>query len=105
MADRDFSRLTRDEFQAIVGERRAARMSRIDSMSPGLRHLVNEYGFHVVDSFLQCGVTKVRHIRHLVEVVLDEFSPTRGSRSSQGSREAAKGLGGAFRKDNAHEHD
>lgn len=31
------------------------------------------------------GVT-ARHIRHLVETVLDEFSPTRGSSSSQGLR-------------------
>lgn len=63
---------------------RAARMDIVDSMSPELRELIHEYGLTVVTAFLQCGVTKPKRIRHLVETVLNEFSPTRGSSSLQG---------------------
>jgi hypothetical protein len=46
-----------------------ARMARVDAMSPELRGLIHDYGLTIVDAFLQCGVTKPRHIRHLVETV------------------------------------
>jgi hypothetical protein len=61
-------------------------MERIDAMPKEMRELVHEYGLRVVDSCTALGVTKPRHIRHIVEAVLDEFSPTRGSHSAQGTR-------------------
>lgn len=72
--------------QAWIDQKRRQRMTRIDDMPPDLRALVHEYGFYIVDNFMQCGVTRPRQIRHLVEAVLDEFSPTRGSYSRQGIR-------------------
>ena len=78
----------RAEFLEKVQARRVARMERVDAMPEDIRELVHEYGLTVVDAFLSCGVTKANRIRHLVETVLDEFSPTRGSRSSQGIRSA-----------------
>ena len=35
---------------------------------------------------MDVGVEKPKHIRHVVETVLNEFSPTRGSFSAQGIR-------------------
>lgn len=70
--------------EALVQERRIARMEYIDDLPAGIRALVHEYGYTVVDQFLALGVTNPRHIKHLVETVLDEFSPTRGSGSFQG---------------------
>lgn len=64
--------------------KRRARMEKIDRLSPALRRVVHAYGWHVVDNFMRCGVTRPGRIRHLVELVLDEFSPTRGSFSKQG---------------------
>lgn len=88
MTDRDFTGMTRAEFQAMVDSRRKARMDKVDAMTPGMRALVHEYGSTVVDAFLDIGVRKERHIRHLVETVLNEFSPTRGAGSNQGTRRA-----------------
>lgn len=81
----------RDEadFAQMVHRKRIARMERIDAMSPELRELVHEYGFNVVNCCASLGVTRPRHIRHLVETILDEFSPTRGSFSKQGIRTEA----------------
>lgn len=45
------------------------RMAAVDAMAPPLRSLVHEYGLTIVNAFLQCGVTKPRHIKHLVETV------------------------------------
>lgn len=59
-------------------------MAAIDSLPPAHRQLVHDYGFHVVKSFLELGVVRPGHIKHLVETVLDEFSPTRASFSNQG---------------------
>lgn len=59
-------------------------MRKIDNLSPELRELVHSYGFTVVKSFMDVGVSKPKHIRHLVETVLDNFSPTRGTFSNQG---------------------
>lgn len=73
-------------FQKTIEEKRIARMERVDAMPPELRELVHEYGLHCVDAFMQLGVTQPRHIRHLVETVLNEFSPSRGSFSAQGIR-------------------
>ncbi|TIV50833.1 MAG: hypothetical protein E5V86_29800, partial [Mesorhizobium sp.] len=72
------------DFQQAVERRRKKRMAKIDALSPELRALVHEYGYHIVNQFMMNGVTSHRIIRHLVEIVLDEFSPTRGSFSVQG---------------------
>lgn len=75
-----------DEHQRFVDGKRTARMARVDALSPELRALVHEYGYNIVDNFIRLGVPKPKHIRHLVEMVLDEFSPTRGAYSRQGIR-------------------
>lgn len=75
-----------EEHERFVTAKRKNRMDRIDNLAPEIRALVHEYGFNVVNAFLQLGITKHRQIRHLVETVLDEFSPTRGSFASQGIR-------------------
>lgn len=74
------------EFQKIVDRRRAARMDFIDRLLPEIRALVHEYGYTVVRTLLDLGVSKPNQIRHVVETVLDEFSPTRGTYVSQGTR-------------------
>lgn len=74
------------EHQRVVDEKRAARMGRIDSMPGPLRDLVHAYGLTVIDTLTNAGVTKPGQIRHVVETILNEFSPTRGSYSSQGVR-------------------
>lgn len=73
-----------EEFKAEVQRRRAARMRNVDSMSPGLRACVHNYGLSVVTACLDLGIREPRHIRHIVEKVLDELSPTRGTSSAQG---------------------
>lgn len=88
MSRKALSGLSHDEFCAAIDRKRAARMSAFDSQTPAVRNLANEYGWTTVDSFLRLGVTNPRHIRHLVETVLNEFSPTRGSHASQGIRRA-----------------
>jgi len=67
-------------------QNRQFRMMRVDAMPKPLRDLVHEYGLTIVDAFLAVGVSKPKHIRHVVECVLDEFSPTRGGGSTQGRR-------------------
>lgn len=74
------------DFQMAVERRRRNRMDQIDALSPELRELVHDYSWSVVKACLDCGVKEPRHIRHIVELVLDEFSPTRGSYSAQGIR-------------------
>lgn len=64
-------------------DRRKKRMDYVDSLPTEVRKLVNEYGLATVKSLLDIGVTKPCRIRHVVETVLDEFSPTRGSYSKQ----------------------
>lgn len=76
------------DFQERLDRRRQDRMKRVDALSPDVRELVHEYGFTVVDAFLSLKITKARHIRHLVETVLNEFSPTRGAGSKQGTTRA-----------------
>lgn len=79
-------KLSDDERFARIQENRRNRLDRVDNMPAELRELVNSYGLAVVDTCMALGVTKARHIKHLVETVLDEFSPTRGSFSRQGVR-------------------
>lgn len=62
-------------------EKRIKRMARVDDLSPDLRALVHEYGLTVVDSFMACGVSKAKHIRHLINTV-HQGSVEIGNRSS-----------------------
>lgn len=77
-----------ETFEEMKDRKRKARMSRVDDMPPASRELVHEYGLNVVNGFMENGVVKPNKIRHLIELVLDEFSPTRGSHSIQGVRTA-----------------
>lgn len=67
----------------IDNARHVARMAQVDALSPEHRALVHEYGYATVKTLLDLGVKKPRQIRHVVETILDEFSPTRGSFSKQ----------------------
>lgn len=75
----------------MVDFKRSARMTEIDNRPSEIRALIHEYGYTVVKTLLDVGVTKPRRIRHVVETVLNEFSPTRGSFSSQGTMPAKGG--------------
>ena len=79
-----------DEHQEYVDGKRKERMLQIDDLSPELRMLVHDYGWNCVRAFLDCGVARPKRIRHLVETVLNEFSPTRGAYSNQGIRNTLK---------------
>lgn len=71
----------------IIDVRRSERMARIDAMSPDLRACVHDYGLTIVDACVQLGITKPRHIRHLVTTILAEQSSTAEGFSIQGIRE------------------
>lgn len=73
-------------FQEIVDRRRHSRMNEIDNLTPEQRECVHLYGWNTVKALLDLNVTKAKHIRHIVETILNEFSPTRGSSSAQGTR-------------------
>lgn len=45
------------------------RMAVIDSQPPAIRALVHEYGWNVIKSFLDAGVTKPNQIKHCIHVV------------------------------------
>lgn len=83
--------MSEQEHAEFVDKKRKARMDAVDRYPPEHRELIHAYGLNVVHNFIQCGVVKANHIRHLVETVLDEFSPTRGAYSSQGPR-PSKGM-------------
>lgn len=86
MGSLKLAELSPEEFEHRIAQRRIDRMERIDAMPADLRELVHKCGLRVVDTCMALGVKKPRHITHLVEAVLDEFSPTRGTHSSQGAR-------------------
>jgi len=65
-------------------------MQTIDSLPEDWRALVHEYGFAVVMAMIGCGVKKPRHARHIINTVLDELSPLRGSFSNQGTKTRAE---------------
>lgn len=70
---------------------RKRRMETIDDLPPEIRELVHDYGYTVVRALLDVGVKKPRQIKHVVETVLNEFSPTRGSYAKQGPRATVEG--------------
>lgn len=72
--------------QEVVDIKRTNRMASIDKLPPDIRSLIHEYGYNVVKSIYDVGVVKPKQIRHIVETVLNEFSPTRGTFSKQGIR-------------------
>lgn len=80
------------QFKAMVDEKRSRRMAEIDELPPEFRKLISEYGRSVVEACIVCGVAKASHVRHVVETVLDEFSPTRGSYSIQGRKTYIKDM-------------
>lgn len=57
--------ITADDIRANLRVRK--RMDRVDEMPPELRACVHEFGLGLVDQFLNCGVTKPAHIRHLIK--------------------------------------
>lgn len=75
-----------EPFQDMVDRKRSNRMRAIDSLPPAIRELVHVYGYVSVKTLMDCGVVKPNQIRHCIERILDEFSPTRGSFSIQGVR-------------------
>ena len=78
-----FRGLTREQ---MIDVKRSKRMAAVDAYDPAIRSLIHEYGLTVVKSLYDLGVTKPNHIKHIVETVLNEFSPTRGAYSMQGIR-------------------
>lgn len=74
------------EHQEYVDMKRRKRFEQIDSYPPEIRALINEYSLNVVRACLDLGIKKPQQIKHLVQTVLDEFSPTRGSFAIQGIR-------------------
>ena len=74
------------DFISRYERNRKTRMEKVDNAPPELRDLYNSYGTSLVEQFIALGVVKPRHIRHLIEFTLDEFSPTRGSYTRQGIR-------------------
>jgi len=76
----------RAEFVAKCHKRRIDRMDAIDRLPQDVRACVHDYGWRIVDTCRQLGLTKANHIRHIVETILDESSPTRGTHSAQGIR-------------------
>lgn len=82
--------MTEASFQNMVDARRAKRMYAIDNMPKELRELVHEYGLSTVKTFMDLGIMKPKQIKHAVETVLDEFSPSRGTYSKQGKRTEAR---------------
>lgn len=69
---------------ALIARKRKDRMGIIDNLPREVRDMVNDYGWAVVHACIESGVRKPRNIKHLVETILDEFSPTRCSYSAQG---------------------
>lgn len=45
------------------------RMARIDSLAPEVREIVHEYGWNLVDTFIQHGVTKAKSMKALINSV------------------------------------
>jgi hypothetical protein len=77
-------KFTDEEHEQHVVGKRQRRMDMVDNYPPAVRSLVHEYGLNIVKAFLDHGVTRPNIIKHLIETVLNDFSPTRASYSLQG---------------------
>lgn len=86
MSSGRLSKYNDEQFAEIIHAKRVARMENMDKFPKELRELVHVYGYTIVDTLMCLGVRKPRHIKHIVEMILDEFSPTRGSFVRQGIR-------------------
>lgn len=75
--------MTREQ---MVDVKRANRMAAVDSYPPPIRVMIHDYGLTVVKTIYDLGIRKPNQIKQIVETVLNEFSPTRGSYSVQGIR-------------------
>jgi hypothetical protein len=69
-----------------LARKRAQRFEAIDALPKDIRELVHAYGYTVVKTAMDLGIKKPKQIKHMVETVLNEFSPTRASFSVQGTR-------------------
>lgn len=45
------------------------RMKWVDAQPPEVRALIHEHGLTIIKAFLDCGVKKPRHIRHLISAI------------------------------------
>lgn len=73
-----------ETFEEAVERRRQSRMAVVDGYPAELCELVHEYGLNVVQAFVQHKIGTPRIMRHLIDTVLSELSPVRGSSSHQG---------------------
>lgn len=89
--------MSEEDRRVMVAEKRGARMHEIDKLPRDIRELVHDYGYTTVRALMDVGIRKSNHIRHVVETILNEFSPTRGTYSNQGIRKDVE-TGKPFRK-------
>ena len=54
---------------AKARERVIKRMKWVDSLPADLRACVHEHGITIVQQFLNCGVTKAKHINHIINTI------------------------------------
>ena len=69
---------------AII-QRQGDTLDKTDALPKALRDCVHEFGYSVVHTFVQCGVTHPNTIRHLIHTVY------KGAREPGNKRPAAKG--------------
>lgn len=69
------------------------RMDRVDRMPPDIRAVVHDWGLSIVDAMLAGGVKKGKHMRHIIQRVLDE---TRGR--ADGKQSGSSQFGGMLGK-------
>lgn len=67
-------------------EKIVARMNRIDALPKGVRELIHEFGYTVVNAFLDQKVTNPASIKHLILQVQRGSLDTGNGKSSQNGR-------------------
>jgi hypothetical protein len=73
-----------EDFSDWITDKRQARFKEIDKLSKEQKAVVHDWGYNIVDNFIRCGVTKPKHMRHLIRVILDDTRPEEKSYSKQG---------------------
>lgn len=92
---------TDEEHRAAWLERVYARMDRVDQMPPDVRAVVHDWGLTIVDSFMGSGVKSARHMRHIINTVLNE---TRGQFvTEKGFAQGSKQYGGEYKRHKSHQ--